>query len=111
MFRLCRNSSGQLHAPVHRVLRNALAEDAGKVVFHARFADGKLRGKLARGVLPCKIVHHALLDAPGDLVRMEDGRIADCYPMDADGLQKIRDFFRAADGEPRAAALASSSRN
>lgn len=31
---------GQLHAPVRRILRNALAENAGTVVFHARSADG-----------------------------------------------------------------------
>lgn len=37
-------SSGQLHAPTRRILRNALAKNAGTVVFHARSADEKLRG-------------------------------------------------------------------
>ena len=34
-----------------------------------------------------------LLDCCTDIVHFEDGSIIDQFPMDADGLEKIRSFF------------------
>ena len=44
-------------------------------------------------VLPCMSLLELILDCCTDIVHFEDGSIIDQFPMDADGLEKIRNYF------------------
>ena len=67
---------GQLHPQPERVAADALAEDAGKIVFDARLADGKALGKFPRGVRLCRVKGNGRFDLLCDFdlrLRVIDG--------------------------------------
>ena len=83
----------------------ALSHDAKLLIFdeptsgldykHMKEVANVLRQVRDTGITVYVITHdlELILDCCTDIVHFEDGSIIDQFPMDADGLEKIRNFF------------------
>ncbi len=65
--------------------------------YHHMLQTAQLLKQLRRSGRTAYIITHdpeLICECCTDIIHLEDGRIKACYPMDASGLHRVRDFFR-----------------